>query len=105
MVFLGNDQLPMSSVDRFIGFGVKCAVSTAFGMTDTFPLGTLARRTKFSLATKTDKINRKKKTVCSTKTYTYVTHKCNDYNWTKKFPVICSLIRRINRQIQKGYDR
>lgn len=38
-----------SFVTRFIGFGVKFAVSTAFGITDILYFGTFARNTVFSL--------------------------------------------------------
>lgn len=38
-----------SAMRRSFGFGVKYAVSTAFGITETFSLGTLARNTVFSL--------------------------------------------------------
>lgn len=47
---MNGAHLPLSiSVGLFFGSGVKYAVSTAFGITDTFSFGTLARSTVFSL--------------------------------------------------------
>lgn len=45
----GNNHSLRPSFGLLMGFGVKYAVSTAFGITDTLSFGTLARSTVFSL--------------------------------------------------------